>query len=103
MIEYKKYLLKEFANMMEVFLIGIKLSEFISEGFEFTDEEIYNAHLQAGFDVELNQEFKHLQKSDSSERISNVTTTNSQRDNWQRKIKFLNLLTWLLSYVTITL
>lgn len=52
--------------------MGIKLSDFISEDFEFTDEEIYNTYLQAGFDVELNPEFEHLQNPFTSKQIKSI-------------------------------
>lgn len=52
--------------------MGIKLSDFISEDFEFTDEEIYNTYIQAGFDVELNPEFEYLQNPFTSKQKKSI-------------------------------
>lgn len=55
-----------------VLIMGIKLSDFISEDFEFTDEEIYNTYLQAGFDVELSPDFEYLQNPFTTELLKPI-------------------------------
>lgn len=52
--------------------MGIKLSDFISDDFEFTDEDIYNTYIQAGFDVKLNPEFEYLQNPFTSKVLNPI-------------------------------